>query len=113
MRKIFQDFNIFETIYKSKVGERLRVLLCLELFLATANLYFSLLTLTELLSTDGTITWKSNALYAFSISLIFSKECAKTNKQNKIKVYLVLYLHRLEKLSQLIIRCHGLPVAET
>lgn len=82
MRKIFQDFNIFETIYKSKVGERLRVLLCLELFLATANLYFSLLTLTELLSTDGTITWKSNALYAFSISLIFSKKSVlkQTNK---------------------------------
>lgn len=66
----------------SKVGERLRVLPCLELFLATVNQYFSLLTLTELLSTDGTTTWKSNALYVFfSISLIFSKKSLLKQKK--------------------------------
>lgn len=52
----------------------------MELFVAMVNQYFSLLMLTNLLKTDGTITWKSNALYTFfflHFSNIHQKECAR------------------------------------
>lgn len=51
------------------------MLLCLELFMATANQYSSLLRIVYLINRDGFIEWKSDVLYTFfSISLISTRK---------------------------------------